>query len=127
MLLDTNAISAWAEGESGFFAAMRHDRPWYLASIALGEYRFGLLASTKRDQLEPWVDGIENACAVLLPDAMTARRYAALRNTMKVSHPQIPYHDLWIAALAEQHGLAFVSQDKHFDSMPGIRRIGWRV
>lgn len=37
MLLDTNAVSAWAEGEPGFFSGVRHDRPWYLSSIVLGE------------------------------------------------------------------------------------------
>ena len=46
MLLDTNAISAWAEQEPGLLAVLRPDRPWYLPCIALGEYQFGVLNST---------------------------------------------------------------------------------
>jgi hypothetical protein len=36
MLLDTNAISAWAEQEAGFLKALRNDWAWYLA-IAIAE------------------------------------------------------------------------------------------
>jgi predicted nucleic acid-binding protein len=32
---------------------------------------------------------------------------------------------IWIAALAEQHGMEVVTRDAHFDRVPGIRRIGW--
>ena len=49
MLLDTNAISAWAEQDAGFLRVLRGDRPWYLPSIALGEYRFGVVNSTRRE------------------------------------------------------------------------------
>lgn len=42
MLLDTNAISAWAEQDAGLLKISRGDRPWFLPSIALGEYRFGV-------------------------------------------------------------------------------------
>src|ERR1700753_3966327 len=54
MLLDTNAISAWAKGDAALWSALRPDRPWYLPSIALGEYRYGLLKSTRRNELERW-------------------------------------------------------------------------
>jgi predicted nucleic acid-binding protein len=37
----------------------------------------------------------------------------------------IPEHDCWIAALAQQHRLPIVSQDRDFDSVKGIQRIGW--
>jgi predicted nucleic acid-binding protein len=56
MLLDTNAISAWAEQEQGFLDALRGDRPRFLPSIALGEYRFGVVNSTRREALEQWLD-----------------------------------------------------------------------
>jgi|688.fasta_scaffold08997_4 predicted nucleic acid-binding protein len=125
MLLDTNAISAWAEQEQGFLDALRGDRPWFLPSIALGEYRFGVVNSTRREALEQWLAGIEASCVVLAPDAETARHYADIRTALRRAHTPIPYHDIWIAALAEQHGLDVVSRDGHFDNIPGIRRIGW--
>jgi len=125
MLLDTNAISAWAEEDGGLLAVLRADRPWYLPSIALGEYRFGVIQSTRRAELERWLEQVEAACVVLAPDGETARRYAVIRNALRTAGIQVPDHDIWIAAVADQHGLEVVSRDAHFDKMPGIRRIGW--
>ena len=125
MLLDTNAISAWAEEDAGFLAVLRGDRPWYLPSIALGEYRFGVVNSTRREALEQWLAQVEAACVVLAPDAETARHYATIRDALRRANTPIPYHDIWIAALAEQHGLSVVTRDAHFAHVPGLRRIGW--
>lgn len=125
MLLDTNAISAWAKGDTALWQALRSDRPWYLPSIALGEYRYGLLKSTRRVELESWLEQVEGACRVLAPDAVTARHYASLRLAGEGLGTEVPYHDLWIGALALQHDFEVVSRDAHFDQMPGVRRIGW--
>ena len=101
------------------------DRTWYLPSIALGEYRYGLLKSVHRAEMEQWLDAIEKSCVVLSADAVTARHYAELRLALGASDTEVPYQDLWIGALSLQHGLHVVSRDVHFDQMPGVRRIGW--
>ena len=82
MLLDTNAISAWAKGDAALLQALRPDRTWYLPSIALGEYRYGLLKSTRRAELEAWLESVEAACVVLAADGATARHYAELRRAL---------------------------------------------
>lgn len=125
MLLDTNAISAWAKGDPALWSALRADRTWHLPSIALGEYRYGLLKSTRRAERERWLDRIEDACVVLVADTTTARHYANLRLAMDGQQAEAPYHDLGIGALALQHNLTVVSRDNHFDGMAGIQRIGW--
>ena len=125
MLLDTNAISAWAKDDADLLRALRPDRTWYLSAIALGEYRYGLLKSTRRTELEAWLESIENACVVLAADATTARHYATLRRALDAVPGEVPYHDIWIGALALQHNVEVVSRDAHFDAMPGVRRIGW--
>jgi tRNA(fMet)-specific endonuclease VapC len=125
MLLDTNAISAWAEQDAAFLGVLRSDRPWYLPGIALGEYRFGIVSSMRREPLERWLVEVEAACVVLAPDAGTARHYATIRDALRRANTPIPYHDIWIAALAEQHALEVVTRDAHFDRVAGIRRIGW--
>ena len=125
MLLDTNAISAWAKDDAALLEALPPDRTWYLPSIALGEYRYGLLKSTFRAELEGWLESVETACVVLVADGETARHYAELRRSLDAVRGDVPYHDIWIGALAIQHNLSVVSRDGHFDKMPGIRRIGW--
>ena len=124
MILDTNATSAWAENDPALLSALRGDRPWFLPSIALGEFRYGVLGSTLRAELEAWLEQVEAACEVLAPDAITARHYGELRRALDLEPGHVPYHDIWIGALARQHGLEVVSRDTHFDTMPGIRRIG---
>ena len=125
MLLDTNAISAWAKDDAGLLAMLPPDRTWYLPTIALGEYRYGLLKSIRRAELEDWLDAIETSCVVLAADGDTARHYATLRRESDAEPGQLPYHDLWIGALALQHNIPIASRDGHFDKMPGVRRIGW--
>jgi len=65
------------------------------------------------------------ACRVLIVDDITAGRYAEVRNQLKQSGRPIPSNDLWIAALARQHGLPLLSRDGHFDFVCGLQRIGW--
>ena len=125
MILDTNAISAWAENDRALLGVLRGDRLWYLPSIALGEYRYGVLNSNRRELLERWLEQIEAACVVLAPDAATASHYAASRDALRRASTPVPYHDIWIAALARQHGLAVVTRDAHFDRVPGLQRVDW--
>jgi predicted nucleic acid-binding protein len=85
----------------------------------LGEFRYGLLGSTHRAKLEQWLNAIEQVCPILMPDAETARKYGELRRSLDVAAVRVPYHDLWIGALALQHDLPVVSRDAHFNQMPG--------
>jgi tRNA(fMet)-specific endonuclease VapC len=123
MLLDTNAISALSKPDAGLLGVLRGDEPWYLPSIALGEFRFGLIGSNQRAAMEHWLNDMEAACSVLPADADTARQYAEIRDALIRANTPIPYHDIWIGALAIQHGLPVVSRDGHFDRISGLRRI----
>ena len=45
MILDTNALSAWCDGDDSLLAVLPSDRPLFLPVIVLGEYRFGIKAA----------------------------------------------------------------------------------
>lgn len=51
--------------------------------------------------------------------------YAEIRTDLKRQGRPIPENDLWIAALARQHGLAVLSRDAHFDAVAGLTRLSW--
>lgn len=93
--------------------------------VVLGEYRFGIKAARDRKTREKWLDAVEAAMTVLGTDSATARSYADVREELRQARTPIPENDIWIAALARQHGLPVLSRDVHFDRVSSIRRIGW--
>ncbi len=125
MILDTNALSAYADNDRKIMPAMRCDRLWFLPVIVLGEYKFGLLGSDLRVEREKWLDSLIAAIEVLVVDEDTTDHYALVRNALAKQNRKIPPNDAWIAALALQHKLPILSQDKHFDHIPDITRITW--
>jgi tRNA(fMet)-specific endonuclease VapC len=125
VILDTNAISAWAEQDASALKLIEAQPFLCLPVIVLGEFRFGLRGSRRRSVLEPQLDFLEATVRVLNLTRETASVYAALRYDLKQRGKPIPENDVWIASLARQHGLAILSQDAHFDAIPGIQRVSW--
>jgi tRNA(fMet)-specific endonuclease VapC len=125
MMLDTNALSAFLEGDEQLLLLLRTNPEPCLPAIVLGEYRFGLLQSRARHRLEPTLDELEKVLKVLVVDSVTARKYADIRHELKQSGRPIPENDIWIAALLRQHHLQLVSKDQHFDAVKGLKRLSW--
>ena len=58
---------------------------------------------------------------VLWPDVETAWRAARVSRSLQASGGLIGDHDLWIAALALQHGRTVASRnERHFQRVPGL-------
>ena len=125
MILDTNGLSAMADGESALEPILRRAAGIALPAIVLGEYRYGIRQSRNRARYEQWLAEAIAGFQVLNVDEETAGHYAEVRAELKSKGRPIPANDLWIAALARQHRLPLLSRDGHFDLVSGLRRIGW--
>ncbi len=125
MILDTHGLSAVADGDAALEPILREAAEVALPVIALGEYLYGIRQSRHRERYERWLAKSIGSYRVLLVDEETAVCYAALRGELKKAGTPIPSNDVWIAALARQHGLAVLSRDRHFDQVPGLRRLSW--
>jgi tRNA(fMet)-specific endonuclease VapC len=125
VILDTNALSAIAEANSGAVAKLAQAEVVAIPVLVLGEFWFGIAHSRYRAEYESWINGNLPACRVLEVTADTAARYAAVRSELKRAGTPIPSNDAWIAALCRQHALPLLSRDKHFDLVQGISRLGW--
>ena len=123
MILDTNALSAWAEGVAAVEAPLRSARRLVVPSIVLGEYYFGIRQSSHRDRYEGWLRRYLPLAEIAIVTHATAGVYADVRLELKRSGSPIPPNDAWIAALARQHGLPVLSNDAHFDRVDGVQRI----
>ncbi len=125
MILDTNGLSAVADGHAALEPILREAREVALPVIALGEYLYGIRQSRDRHRYERWLAKSIPAFRVLGVDEETADHYAAIRDELKKAGNPIPGNDLWIAALARQHAMPVLSLDRHFDAVRGLRRIKW--
>ncbi|HKO10494.1 MAG TPA: type II toxin-antitoxin system VapC family toxin [Acidobacteriaceae bacterium] len=125
MILDTNALSAVADDDAGAVRIFSEAGSIELAVIVLGEYRFGIAHSRRRTAYEKWLEELIAATRILPVDEGTSSHYAQIRAELKKDGRPIPSNDLWIAALARQHRLPLMTQDRHFDAVHGLKRIGW--
>jgi tRNA(fMet)-specific endonuclease VapC len=125
VILDTNAVSAILSGDPDVVPRLAdEDRP-LLPVIVIGEYRYGLLRSSSRARLLPAFEALIRESRVLGIDVATAAVYARVRDGLRAAGTPIPENDVWIAALAVQHGEPVLSRDVHLDRVDGVVRHGW--
>ncbi len=125
MILDTNALSAFVDGDVGVGEVLRRQARAAIPVIVLGEFRYGIAQSRHRTSYEAWLESQLPHFDVLAVTEETAIAYAALRVALKRSGRPIPANDAWIAALALQHRLPVLSRDHHFDVVPDLERKSW--
>ena len=125
MILDTNALSAVADGEDSAIELVARVERLAVPVIVLGEYRLGIAQSRQKASYESWLRQWIAAVLVLDIDEETTRSYAAIGLELKKTGRPIPVNDLWVAALCRQHSLPLLSRDRHFDLVSGLRRLDW--
>ncbi len=126
VLLDTTVAVAHLRGVTAVSERLVQAQTRYLPTVALGELHFGLWRSARREdnraQLDRWLQVI-----VLLPvSATSALRYGELKQRLALAGTPIPENDLWIAAIALEHGLPVATRDDHFNRVPGLTVLDWR-
>jgi predicted nucleic acid-binding protein len=125
VILDTNALSAFVDGDAGVGETLRTQARAAIPVIVLGEFRYGIAQSRRRSLYEAWLESYLVHFDILSVTDETAVAYAALRVALRRSGRPIPANDAWIAALALQHRLPVLSRDEHFDAVPGLDRKSW--
>ncbi len=125
MILDTNALSAGADSEKAVLEILAGAGQPALPVIVIGEFRYGISRSRRRDAYERWLDETIGSFTVLNIDQETTRSYTAIRLELEQMGRPIPSNDIWIAALSRQYSQPVLSRDRHFDLVKGLTRIGW--
>ena len=125
MILDTNALSAAADGEPAIARVLGRATEIAIPVIVLGEYRYGIAGSRRRNDYAEWLGGFLADSRVLELTETTALAYAEVRLELKRAGTPIPSNDLWIAALGRQHGLPVLTRDQHFDRVADLKRLTW--
>lgn len=125
MILDTNALSAAADGDPALVALLARAERVAIPVIVLGEYRHGIRQSRYHAAYENWLGELLNDCLVFDVNEPTTRHYADIVAELKRKGKPIPTNDVWIAAICRQHSLPLLSRDRHFDLVERNERIAW--
>jgi predicted nucleic acid-binding protein len=125
VIIDTNALSAFADGSSRAIAALEAAGEVSVPVIVLGEFRYGITHSRRHREYEAWLEEYLPAFRVLEVTVETAVEYARLRSELRHVGRPIPANDIWIAALCRQHNLPLLSRDAHFDHVKRLHRRAW--
>jgi predicted nucleic acid-binding protein len=125
LILDTNALSAWADEDEALEQKLPAAHLLALPVIVIGEYRYGVQRSRDRTRFETWLEQVIRTTRVLEVTLATTKSYADVRLMLHRKGKPIPASDAWISALAIQHRLPVISRDGHFDDVDGLTRISW--
>ena len=120
VLLDTSAYSALLRGHQPILDAMRRSETVAVSAIALGELYSGFRAGNR------WAENTAQLAQFLAKPSVrvlnvteeTALRYAEVDAYLRKNGRPIPRHDVWIAAVALEHGLQLLTLDVHFREIP---------
>jgi predicted nucleic acid-binding protein len=123
--LDTNAVSALADGRSDIREAIQHESVLAMPVVVLGEFLFGIRQSRYRSQYEAWLREFRSLYAILPAGTETASHYADIRAELNAGGRPIPTNDIWIAALAREYSYALVTRDKHFQAVQRLQIVSW--
>ena len=147
-LLDTNCCSKLLSNDSSVIEKLEtlEDTPVSTCAIVRGELIYMAQNSERRDEnlerFKSFLDDIEVYCV----DDKTADTYGELkaclmkafgpkakrkRSKVKTRQLGVDDNDLWIAAVAKQHGLTVVSEDKDFERIAeadsAVRIENWSI
>jgi tRNA(fMet)-specific endonuclease VapC len=124
-LLDSNIVIALFAGDNNVLAAANEAEEVFIPSIVIGELYYGAQKSGKRQANIARIDKLVAANVILVCDEETARWYSEIKHQLRVKGQPIPENDIWIAALAQQHGLNLVTRDKHFNEVESLDIEVW--
>ena len=124
-LLDTNAAIPLLNGDPTIDKIVNAAAEIFIPVTVIGELYFGAENSGRVTLNIKRVEEFANQYAILLCDVLTAREYGRIERLLKVKGRRVPENDMWIAAIALQHGLTLLTRDAHFKEVDGLTVQGW--
>ncbi len=122
LLLDTNRLSDALSEDEGVLDVLETAEAIYVPAIALGEIRSGFLGGRRAAANETRLSWFlsQDGVSVLAVDVAISHRYARIHDRLRRRGKPIPTNDLWIAAIAMEHGLVLYTRDAHFKNVAGL-------
>ena len=125
VLLDTSVVIPYLKGDGAIRAQVQANATLYLPQPALGELFCGAHLSHNPARVLTQVQNFLAGVVVLTPSVATAEHYGRIRAQLAKAGTPIPENDIWIAALALEHGFPLAARDAHFDLIGGLHVLKW--
>ncbi len=125
LLLDTNRLSDALRGKETVLEVLESANSIHIPFVVVAEVQAGFQAGTKAPQNQARLQRLLTVldAKIRYADRGTIDAYARLFAQLRAQRLPIPSNDLWIAALALQHGLILYTRDEHFARLPQISRL----
>ena len=123
LLVDTSVVVDLFEGDQTVAMVLGQYTPVYVPVVVLAELLSGARRSRRVAENVERIEVFAAKNQVLDCNAETASHYADIANQLRARGKPIPPNDMWIAAVALQHGLPVASRDGHFDEVEALVRI----
>lgn len=124
VLLDTNTVIGVFGKNRSAVTAVSSVRG-FLPCIALGELYHGAFNSSQQAANLAKLNHFISSVTILGCEKPTSELYGKIKSDLRSIGRPIPENDLWIAAIAIQHGLSLLTNDVHFDHVENLVRISW--
>jgi tRNA(fMet)-specific endonuclease VapC len=119
--LDTNVVVAYFRGDQRVHPHLRVNLPW----VVLGELYYRAQRAQRKQEQLAYIRDLLTYAAVLFPDHDTTAIYGQVKAELAQLGKPIPDNDLWVAAIARQHGLPLATRDAHFAQVPQLKTLDW--
>ncbi len=126
-LLDTNIVIALFAQDVAVQEWLAQAEEVFVPSIVLGELYFGARKSARVEANLARIDEFAASNTVLGCSTATGREYGRIKNLLREKGQPIPENDIWVAAVAQEHGLTLVSRDGHFEEIKGLMVEVWEM
>ncbi len=124
-LLDTDIVIALFSGDKAVEAKVETTYNVALAPPIIGELFFGAQKSEQVTENLYRINMFIEKHLLFSCDFVTAQWYGIIKNQLRRKGTPIPDNDIWIAAIAMQHGLILVTRDSHFDVVESLETERW--
>ena len=126
VLLDSNVAIDHLRNRNGQLVGhLQSGGSLFLPLTALGELYAGVERSSQPAKTLAGLTTLLRSVSLLYPDEVTAAHYGRIYAELARAGTPIPQNDIWIAALAREHGMPLATRDSHFGQVYGLTVFSW--
>jgi len=125
LLLDTSAVIALLREVRACRNAVSKASEVFASVITYAELLYGAERAANPQAYRRQTNALMQRTAIIPCTVSTAGCYARLKAHLAAQGTPIPENDIWIAAVAQQHELAVLTSDRHFQRLAGWIDIQW--